>query len=248
MADSDRTEDHILFFSRDISAGRLHLDQGETRHLRSVLRIETGDEIFVTDGQGQIHRCEVEVLDKRSCTARIMETREQARVRPLLHLHIGMPDKNPFEEVLSTLIPFGVESIVPLACEYCQRPWWDKRWDKRRDRFRRKMVAAAKQSWNPHLPELADPIGFRDALAGCPRPVVYADPDGVHVDALGQQYGDAEKVSCFVGPPGGFSPGEVEALREVEARSLWLSPYRLRTEHAVSAMAAVMVQEFGAEG
>lgn len=244
MSDSGRTEEHILFFSEEISAGRVHLDQGETRHLRSVLRIETGDEIHVTDGRGTIYRCEVEVLEKRACTTRIVERREPAPVRPRLHFYIGMPDKNPFEEVLSTLIPFGVASIVPVECGYCQSPWWARRWEKRRERFRRKMIAAAKQSWNAHLPELADPIGFQEALGAVSGRAVFADPDGMRAGEIAEGSGETEEFSCFVGPPGGFSPGEREGLREAGARGLWLSPYRLRTEHAAAAMAAVMRQEF----
>jgi RsmE family RNA methyltransferase len=105
------------------------------------------------------------------------------------------------------------------------------------------MIAAAKQSWNPHLPRLADPVGFDETPAGLAGQAVVADPDGMRAGELAERCGEAEEFSCFVGPPGGFSPGELAGLREAGAVGLWLSPYRLRTEDAAAAMAAVMVQE-----
>ena len=244
MSNRPETEDHILFYSENIRAGRIHLDQGETRHLRSVLRVETGDTIYVTDGRGTIYECRVEKLAKRSCDATILHEECRSAVRPSFHFYIGLPDKNPFEEVLASLIPLGVASITPVQCEYCQSPWWAKRWEKRRDRFHRKMIAAAKQSWNPNLPVLEDPIEFNNALKACRGKPLFGQPNGLSVAELARTCGEVAHFSCFVGPPGGFSPAEIEALRGEEALPLALSPYRLRTEHATAAMAAVLVQKF----
>lgn len=244
MNDQNQTEDHILFYSSNVSGDVLQLDQGETRHMKSVLRVGEGDTIYVTDGRGKIYHCRVKTISRDATTTQIIDSREFAPPRPPLDFYVGLPDKKPFETVLETLIPLGAHSITPVVCDYCQSPWWDRRWEKRRDRFTRKMIAAAKQSWNPHLPDLPDPVSLGKVLGQSASPPVFADPDGSTVTELSSRVPADDGFSCFIGPPGGFSPEEKNVFQSADAYPLRLSPYRLRTEHAATVMAAVLVQEF----
>ncbi|MFW6456995.1 MAG: RsmE family RNA methyltransferase [Planctomycetota bacterium] len=246
MSRQNQTEDHILFYSDNISGDVIHLGQNETRHMKSVLRIKEGYEIYVTDGRGHIYRCQVDSLDRDSCVARIVDHDEIPSPPPHLDFYIGLPDKKPFEEIMETLVPLGACSITPVECEYCQSPWWERRWEKRYDRLIRKSIAAAKQSWNPNLPSLSEPIPFPQAMEKNHDILLHADPDGTTTHTMSEESLSTEtRLSCFIGPPGGFSPVEKASLTEHGALPVWLSPFRLRTEHAATVMAAALMQACG---
>ena len=46
--------------------GSVTLDEGETRHLRDVLRLKAGETVSVFDGEGREYECTVASISKRS--------------------------------------------------------------------------------------------------------------------------------------------------------------------------------------
>src|SRR5260221_5494390 len=62
------------FYSRqeNFSGGSVELDVDDTRHLRDVLRLKTGDEVSVFDGEGKEFLCEITAIEKRRTTLRII--------------------------------------------------------------------------------------------------------------------------------------------------------------------------------
>jgi len=149
-----------------------------------------------------------------------------------------MPERGGIETLVEGAAALGVSRIVPMVCAYCQERWWERTWPTHAARLDRKMIAAAKQSLNPWLTALAAPVRFEAALAAASGRLVAADQEGSGVQNLHPTAGTVRTVDAFVGPPGGFSPGERDALDRLGAVRLRLSPNRLRTELAAIALAA----------
>lgn len=239
-----RIIDHFLFFSTNISEGIVSLDQEETRHAHSVLRLQKGDTIFVTNGTGRIFSCAIEHIGKESCVTRIIKEKVQELPKPAMHFFIGLTEKDSFEEALMGLVPLGVMHITPLECEYCQKKWWVKKWEKHAERFRNKMIAAAKQSWNAWLPNLIGPVEFKKALSVAQGLIFVADKSGEALDTSLDKLTLQDTISCFVGPQEGFSQNELDELKQNGAHSIKLSDKRLRTELAATVLAGNIVQKF----
>jgi len=236
--------DHFLFFSDTVSGDTLKLDSEETRHAISVLRVQAGDKIFVTDGIGWIYFCRIEHIDKKSCTTQILERKAQEPPQPAMHFFVGIPEKEAFENTLLGLVPLGVMHITPVICQTCQKKWWKKQWEKQATRFRKKMISAAKQSWNGWLPQLNGPIPFESAVAKVGNNVLVADERGETLDRLSGNIHSCDVLSCFIGPPGGFSDEEREIFLRKKAHCIKLSDRRLRTELAATILAGNIVQKF----
>ena len=239
-----RIIDHFLFFSTDVSEGIMRLDKEETRHAHSVLRLQKGDTIFVTNGTGRIFSCTIEYIGKESCVTRIIKEKVQELPKPAMHFFIGLTERDSFEATLMGLVPLGVMHISPVECEYCQKKWWVKKWEKHYERFRKKMIAASKQSWNAWLPNLIGPIDFKKALSVVRGLVLVADENGETLDILSEKPTLQDSISCFIGPPEGFSPEELSELRKCGSRAITLSDKRLRTELAATILAGNIVQKF----
>jgi RsmE family RNA methyltransferase len=62
--------------------------------------------------------------------------------------------------------------------------------------------------------------------------VLLADENGAFFTDVIDRIKNAEAVSCFVGPPGGFSPKEIDQLKSAGVMFVSLSKNRLRTELA----------------
>lgn len=239
-----RIIDHFLFFSTHVSGGIINLDKEEARHAHSVLRLQKGDTIFVTDGKGRIYSCLIDRFERELCTARIVNEKAQELPRPAMHFFIGLTEKEPFEAAITGLVPLGVMHITPLECENCRKKWWVKKWEKHAQRFRNKMIAAAKQSWNAWLPALNKPIEFSTVLSSMQDTVFVADMLGETLEKSMGGLSFQDTVSCFIGPPEGFSSRELDLLKQKNAHLIKLSDKRLRTELAATVFAGNIVQKF----
>ena len=67
----------------DSSLSRVTLAADEARHLREVLRLKVGDEVYVFNGEGKEFRCRVE--ETRRDAAHLMVMGEVQAARPFYH-------------------------------------------------------------------------------------------------------------------------------------------------------------------
>lgn len=61
------------FFSppENITQGQVHLGYEETRHLRDVLRLKSGDAASVFDGRGREYLCRIEQLNRKEAVLKV---------------------------------------------------------------------------------------------------------------------------------------------------------------------------------
>ena len=230
---------HFLFFADDLSADDAHLGSTETKHAVTVLRLQPGDLLQLTDGRGCRAVGRYETVNGREMRLSIVERTIRCRQHPRIHLFIGLPDRDAFETVLLDATALGVSRIIPIAAEQCQKRWW-KEWDNHLPRFRQKMIVALKQSVSCFLPEISVPCGTAEAIAGAEGFVMLADPAGKPVNTL-LPFNPAMPVSCFIGPPGGFSEKERRLFDRESSCRVRIAPARLRTELAATALCAQVI-------
>ena len=60
--------------AKNFTKTHVTLDEAETRHLRDVLRLRVGDEVYVIDGEGSEYRCGITSIGKRVTELAIFET------------------------------------------------------------------------------------------------------------------------------------------------------------------------------
>jgi 16S rRNA (uracil1498-N3)-methyltransferase len=237
---------HFLFFTEHVESDRLYLDAAETRHAVAVLRRGTGDPFIATDGHGTVYECRVESIVKKRLAGLIVGRTMTPRHSGSLHMLVGLPERAAFETLVTDLTALGVERITPLVCRYCQGGWWERDADGERlaERFRSKMVAALKQSLYPYLPRLDPPLLFVNIGPALPETCVVADPEGrqsIFISEVSAVHPAAAGCAGIVGPPGGFAPEELAALKALGAVSLRLGPTRLTTELAAVVMAGGII-------
>ncbi|MDR2728934.1 MAG: 16S rRNA (uracil(1498)-N(3))-methyltransferase, partial [Chitinispirillales bacterium] len=218
-----RDTEHHLFYSSGIEDDRITLDESESNHAISVLRIKEGERIQITDGKGAIFECKCDNFAKRTISCTILSKTVIPRIVPELTLLIGIPDKEPFETVLEHATALGVSRVVPLVMDHCRKPWWES-WDKILPRFTSKMIVSMKQCLSPYIPQLDKPVCLTEIIDTCSKPLIMADQQGevLRDDILSSQ----TKLSCLIGPPGGFSDKEKKALEPHTSLTVKISQQR----------------------
>lgn len=223
------------------------LSGAEGRHATTVRRLAPGERIDLTDGSGTAAECvvtaarpgqlELTVLARQSCPA----------PAPRLSVVQAIPKGDRGELAVETMTEVGVDVVVPWAAERCVAVWRGDRADKGVARWRSAALQAAKQSRRYWFPEVTD-VASTAAVAGRVRGAALAlilDPDAAQpvmtVASAAGLAGTAGEIVLIVGPEGGISPAEHDALARAGAAGARLGPTVLRASSAGAVAAALVL-------
>lgn len=219
-----------LFFSSQITEKWAVLEDEELRHL-TVLRYQTGDSLFLTDGKGGWYKGNILQIDKRQAQIQISDIQHfSSRGACKVHLAIA-PTKNidRLEWFLEKATEIGVDSITPIWCKHSERH------NLRPDRLEKVLLSAMKQSLKAFLPQLHPAATVNDFLQKkWPEQTqlfmaYIAQPPAPHLAKL---YQLGQDVVVLIGPEGDFSTDEVLLAEKSGYVMTSLGNSRLRTETA----------------
>jgi 16S rRNA (uracil1498-N3)-methyltransferase len=233
--------DHHLFYSGNITNDTISLDESETRHAVSVLRVKTGQQIQITDGGGIIYNCKCADIQKQSISCEILDKTIIPKLSPELTMLVGLPDKEHFETILEHATALGVSRIAPLVMNHCRKPWWES-WDKLHNRFVSKMIVSMKQCLYPYIPQLDAPTYLNKIIDRCDKPLFVADQYGKAL--CDDDVSPHKKLTCLIGPPGGMSAEELKPLEPCGPLAVKIGQTRLRTELAAAVICARIMSVF----
>jgi 16S rRNA (uracil1498-N3)-methyltransferase len=236
--------DHFLFYSSTPPSNNiLTLDQQESHHALNVLRLQKDDPIQITDGKGTIYNCVISNAGTKHLDATIVDSRKLTRPASI-HLLIALPDRDPFESAITECTALGVSNITPVIAAHCQKPWWKYSWEKHQERFMTKITGSMKQSLSPFLPKLDAPITLEESFHLCKSPILLADQDGTPVVTICQTL-QTNNLTCYIGPPGGFSNDEIALFASNNALKVKIGEPRFRTELAAVVLCSQLIGFFG---
>lgn len=206
----------------------------EHRHLARVLRMSRGDALRVTNGRGLRVSAAIESIGASKTLARVTSVDEHDPPRTRLALALGVIQRAHFEIAVSQCVEVGVTEIIPVLAEKCHARAWSSA---TRTRAERVAIAAMKQSNRSWLPPIHDAMAVAElarSARGFARAVL-ADADGR--DEVVGASGDSVAI---VGPEGGFTDSEIEALVAAGATRAALARHRLRSETAAVVLVAAL--------
>src|SRR6185369_17907876 len=96
------------------------LTADEARHLRDVLRLKAGDEVYVFDGVGREFRCTVIKTMRDAAELHIEAEVERAKPESQLQLNlcVALLKGEKFDLVVQKATELGVRRITPLITRY----------------------------------------------------------------------------------------------------------------------------------
>ncbi len=208
---------------------RVHAD--EARHATGSRRLRAGDSIRLFDGRGCIADAVLTLLNSNgSLDVSVGSVCVMPRPQPDLEVASAIPKGDRLTTLLESIAPLAASRWTPLRCTHSIVTWSPAS----AMRAVRVMTAACKQSHQPWLPIVAaesSPIQVtRDAIARGRR-VLIAHPGGSAI-SLDIRTGDA--CTILIGPEGGFTSDEVDAVTALGGEATTLGSSILRIELAVA--------------
>jgi len=220
------------------------LTTDEARHLRDVLRLKPGDEVYVFDGIGHEFRCTVSSTNRDSAELHIEAEVEPAMPESQLQLNlcVALLKGEKFDLVVQKATELGVTKLTPLITRYADIHLRDAAdATKRVARWQRIALEAAKQSGRAFVPEISLPVTFEAALEIEGARVMFSERGGETFESLNQ----ANSMTALVGSEGGWADEEIEAARARKFHIVTLGGRILRAETAAIAVTVLIQHRFG---
>lgn len=218
----------------NITSTHLTLKDQEAHHASKVMRLSTGDTIYVTDGQGNRFKAEIEHIRKNELRAVIIEKQRFKASVCDVELCLGLIRKRDRLE-------FAVEKATELGATRISlfRADHTEPFNVRFDRVEAAVMSAMKQSLRVFLPRVTSFDSLDDVLNRDldKTLILQADAEGER-DSDRHQNG-TKNLLMVIGPEGGLSKRECELLRVNRARLTSLGDHRLRAETAALTMMAL---------
>ena len=218
------------------------LSESESSHAVRARRLREGQAVNVLNGWGLIGHGSILTLDKRAVQIKFDSHSLIPQAQCRLTIATAIPKGDRQKVMVDMLTQIGVAQIIPLQCEHSVTRYSDnlgKKWQ-------RAAIESCKQSQNPWLPVITEPLSVEQLIAQKKRNIVYADAGGQSMSSLCQNFEDNVETDLVViiGPEGGLSENEVKALDSNNILPISLGNNILRTEAAAITAAAQFVQNY----
>jgi 16S rRNA (uracil1498-N3)-methyltransferase len=234
--------------------GNVNLAADEARHLRDVLRLRPGDEVYVFDGTGKEFRCSVEESRRDSAQLKIIDEVDPARPEsPLqLTLAVALLKGEKFDLVVQKATELGVARIMPIATTHADIRLRDESDAvKRVARWQRIALEAAKQSGRAAVPEVDSPVSFESLVQSAPADttlvrLMFSERDGRSLSEVTEKFpGNVSSLTALVGSEGGWTDEEIASARDAGWIIVTLGGRTLRAETAAIAVTTLIQHLYG---
>ena len=204
----------------------------QIHYLKNVMRLTSGDEVFLFDGQNGEFRSVVADISKKSLTLQVQKKVYDFEKSPDIWLVFAPLKKENTDIVLQKAVELGVSKIMPVQTEYATKI------QVKRERAELQITEAAEQSRRQDVPELLKTVSFDEMIKQWPenRKLIYLNETGKGMVFSAVASELKEPVALLVGPEGGFSKKELEILEKLPyTLSVTLGKRILRAETAAIA-------------
>ena len=219
----------------------LRLDPTESYHLAKVLRRSAGDFIELLNGKGGRAVAKCVLIGDKEVTVQITKVSEEEKIEPQVTMVLAMTKGGKWEEQIKPLTELGVSRISPIITDRTEIKQ-SASFDKKVEKWNKLAMEASKQSGNPWLPQIDQPVFFDNYLRECSENIVVAGL-APKLTSLRVEEGN-KRLNILIGPEGGWSEQEEEALCEKGAHFFTLGRYTLRAETAALTALAVARSQF----
>ena len=235
-----------VYLDSPLAAGlAVSFDRGQANYLQNVLRLGHGDELLLFNGRDGEWQARLAVVGKRALTA-VVGARMREQPRPSdLHFLFAPLKHARLDYLVQKAVEMGASRLQPVITRHTQVARVNV------ERMRANVIEAAQQCGILALPEVADPVAFKVAIAApdAGRLLVFCDEDAEVQDPVAALAAAARAglpLAVLIGPEGGFAEEEREALlKRRNVVRIALGPRILRADTAAVAALALVQAALG---
>jgi 16S rRNA (uracil1498-N3)-methyltransferase len=218
-----------LYIAEPLSQGAtLSLPKAQSHYVGTVLRMGEGDELRLFNGRDGEWRARITSVSKRSTTLTLLECLRQPKTMVDIVLAFAPVRRHRTAFIIEKATELGVARFEPVLTTRTQFPKLNL------EKARAQVIEAAEQTERLDIPDIAAPIALMDWVSQQnQRQIIFADEAGDARPAYEALQSLAAPATLLIGPEGGFTPQERDALRVIKTiKPVSLGPRILRADTA----------------
>ncbi len=220
----------------------------DAHHLKNVLRIKKGEEVYLSCGDEWEYTCTVDGFSDNGVKLIITDIQKPGQELPCrITLFQCLPKKEKMELIIQKSVELGVFEIVPVESSRCIVKMNDaKKAASKVARWNSISQAAAKQSKRLIEPKVHEPVSFKEAVNMAAAKdicfIPYERAEGMRkTRELFESIKPGQSIGIIIGPEGGFEEKEVDFALENGIAPITLGKRILRTETAGPAVLSMLM-------
>jgi len=239
-----------FFLEREkILSDRPVLTGPDVKHIRTVLRLKSGDALLLFDGKGLEYRARITAITPRAITLSVSEqfpSISESHVK--ITIGQGLLKARKMDRIVRQVTELGICALIPVLTERSVPKPKSEHWTEKERRWKAIAWESLKQCGRSHIPRLGPAVSY-EALVHTSQAynqkIIFHDGHSGLKSPRCPTKGKNDKVLALIGPEGGFSPNEIQMARKCGFRCASLGPRILKAETAVVAACAILQYVFG---
>ena len=238
---------HFFVSPEQVREEKIYVEGSDVNHMKNVLRMKTGEELTIGDGDGWLYLCVVESYEEDMAVLKILEKKkDESELPSKIYLFQGLPKQDKMELIVQKAVELGVYQVIPVATKRAVVKLDAKKAKKKVERWQQIAVSAAKQAGRGIIPAVGEVCTYAQALKYAEELDVVLIPyelaEGMkETRAILEQVKPGMRVGIFIGPEGGFDVEEVESAMAEGIHPITLGRRILRTETAGMTMLSILM-------
>ena len=227
-----------LISQQNIKNSTFVLDEKESHHVISVLRLKENDQLTLTDGQGTIYKAIIDKAHKKAVKGQILSKEYIIKDRNFkIHLALPLIKNNRFKIALEKSVELGIDELTPIRFDKSVKSSINH------DKLLSSIHSACKQSMRAYFPKLNKLKNFTEWHDNQSVNIVcLIDSEKTIVEQLNKIKNTSKnkKINLIVGPEGDFSENEKKIINEKNFIKVNLGRTILRTETAIVSLISII--------
>jgi len=227
-----------LINKENIKNSTFVLDEKESHHVVSVLRLKENDQLTLTDGQGTIYKAILNEAHKKAVKGKILNKKFIKHERNYkVHLALPLIKNSRFKIALEKSVELGVDELTPIRFDKSVKSSINH------DKLLSSIHSACKQSMRAYFPRLNKLKNFTEWYDDQSVNIVcLINSDKTIIEQLDtiKNLSKNKKINLIVGPEGDFSENEKKIINEKNFIKVNLGRTILRTETAIVSLISII--------
>jgi len=229
------------------------LSEEESLHITRVLRMKVSEKVQLIAAD-RLYAGELADVNENAVTVRVLAELPPPECPVRITLIQGLPKLDKLELIIQKATELGAWDIVPVEMERSVVRL-DAKEDKKRERWNRIALEAAKQSGRAHVPDIRSACRWPQAITTLQREaydaifVAWEEENTLRLSEAVQQLLAKKLQPCsialVIGSEGGITPKEIDQWKAIGAQCVTLGKRILRTETAGLCALAVTMSVLG---
>jgi 16S rRNA (uracil1498-N3)-methyltransferase len=218
-----------FFYIESVTGASVVLNEDTSKHVVQVLRMQNGEWLQLTDGNGNLFTCEITDNNRKRCVVSVNQTVNTQPKTAIVSIAISLlKNSSRFEWFLEKATEIGISEIIPIICARTEKSAF------KYERMNSILISAMLQSQQSCLPLLHHPVKFTEAVINATQQQKFIAhcEEGLNKVQLYDQISTSSNQLILIGPEGDFTTEEIAMALQNNFEPVALGNTRLRTETA----------------